>query len=138
MDIINLEEYNKLKEQMEKMHAKWRENSKKYYEKNKDKVRAQYEANKEDRAVKRKANYEKNKERERIAFKTWYQNPENKAKHNAKMKENMTCECGLQILRGNLAKHRKSTIHKTTLEKSTESEPIPEYTEAEDDLRENI
>lgn len=132
MDIINLvneatlkampsqEEYNSMKEQIDKLRAKWRLNSHKYYENNKAKVHAKYEANKESRMAKRKEYYEENKEKEREAFNTWYQNPENKAKHLAKMKENMTCECGLQILRGNLAKHRKSAIHRKALEKNSQ------------------
>lgn len=38
-------------------------------------------------------------------------NPDNKAKRNDRLKEKVVCECGMEMNKGSLSKHRKRQVH---------------------------
>ena len=52
------------------------------------------------------------------SFKEYYNDPEYRKKHLAKVNEKIKCECGQDCSRGNLAAHKKTSRHnKSMLEK---------------------
>jgi hypothetical protein len=89
------------------------EKAKEYYESNKEIIN---EKNKEYRKENREQINEKNKEyyeanRDRLnEYQKEYQK-ENREQLNEKKKEIITCECGCELTKGNLATHRKTKKH---------------------------
>lgn len=47
--------------------------------------------------------------------KDYYQDPEWRAKHLAKQREKVECECGRKVRRGGLAKHKRTDAHRQAL-----------------------
>lgn len=44
-------------------------------------------------------------------FKQYYEDPEFKAKHLARLKQKIQCACGAEVSRSNMATHKKSLKH---------------------------
>ena len=93
-----------------------------YYQKNKEKF-AEYAQKNKERIAKRQAEYRaKNKEKitERMVdyHVQWY--AKNKDKIAEKRKEKVTCECGSEVIRNGLPRHRKSKKHQKWVEQNSE------------------
>jgi prophage antirepressor-like protein len=108
----NMKEYrDEYKEEMKEYNKEYYNNNKdefkkykqEYYKENKDLVinnsKEYYEKNKEDVLERTKDHYKKNKE-----------------KILAYQAEKITCECGMTIQRNYMSKHKKSEIHRLSLE----------------------
>jgi hypothetical protein len=52
-------------------------------------------------------------------FKEYYADPTFKEKHQKYMLESVVCECGCNVMRSNLSKHKKTTKHAKKMEKQT-------------------
>jgi len=95
--------YENNKEQIAEYKKEWYEDNKEkiaeyhkeWYEANKEKKKEYYEANKEKLAEKKKERYEANKE-----------------EILERMKEKIKCECGCEVSRNNIPRHRRSNNHK--------------------------
>lgn len=83
-----------------------------------------YANNKADRDAYNKLYYEKNKEeiltKSRVRNKKWYE--ENKEEKLAKDRVVMTCECGCEITKKGLTKHKKSKKHEKLMEAKNKKE----------------
>ena len=139
---FNSEEYNKeyYKEYLKKYLEKYREENKDeisekrkvYYEENKDKIKVYYEENKEKLSEKQKVYnekikdtisekkkiyYEKNKDR--LLEKSKVYNEENKNRISEKNKIKITCECGCEINKHKILRHKKTKKHIKLMESNT-------------------
>ena len=94
---------------------KHKKKMKEYYEKNKKKiilrVSERYEEKKEDIKIYKKEWCEKNKEKRQIQNKKRYE--ENKEEIRKLRNINIKCECGCEISKSNLTRHRKSKKHQS-------------------------
>lgn len=114
--------------QDEEIKKVYRERSKKWYEENKEKAVEQrkkwYEENKEKHSKLGKQWYEENKEKVKERSKKWYEDnkelatarrkeyyEKNKEKNQMKVK----CECGDEVRRDYLKKHRQSKKHQDNI-----------------------
>jgi hypothetical protein len=119
-----VENADKLKERRVENADKIKEQNKKYYEENKDKLKEQkkeyYVDNADKLKEKQKEYYEENKDKLKEQNKKYYE--ENKDKLKEKKKIRVICECGLEVNKDHIARHRNSKKHKKFLEQiSTKS-----------------
>lgn len=54
-------------------------------------------------------------------FKEYYQDEEFKERHNNYIKQKVPCECGRQVMRVQLAKHKRTKIHEKGLKAKSQS-----------------
>ena len=97
----------------------------KYYEDNIEKIKEWREANKEKIAEKAKEYREKNKEKlaeyreankDKIAEKRKEWSQANKEKLNERDSQKIVCECGCEVRRDSIAKHRRTNKHKEIMQ----------------------
>ena len=102
-----------MKEYYEDNKGKRKEQMKEYYEDNKEKFKEYYEDNKDKIKEQKKEYYEDNKEKIKEQQKEYYEN--NKEKIKQQMKEyyekKVICECGCEVRRDYLTKHKRTTKH---------------------------
>ena len=95
-----------------------------YYANNREDRLAYYANNKDYINAYNKLYYEKNKEdiltKSRVRNKKWYE--ENKEEKLAKDRVVITCECGCEIAKGGLSKHKKSKKHEKLMEAKNKKE----------------
>ena len=120
-----------------KNSEKYAEKSKEYYQKNKDKILEQvseYRTNNKEHIAKIRAKYyDKNKDKileqvseyrtnnkEHIAKIRAKYYDKNKEKFSVQKKEKVHCDCGSEVTKSVLARHRKSKKHQKWLEQNTE------------------
>ena len=130
----NKEYYQENKEELDEANKNYRdehreemkEYNKEYYEENKEEFKKykkeQYEKNKEAIIEESKKYYQENKEHVLDRVKEHYKN--NKDKILDYQKEKIICECGMKIQRNYSAKHKKTKIHKISLENKLKSAPV--------------
>ena len=108
-----IENKEKRKDHYEKNKEEFREKNKQYYENNKESVgeknKQYYENNIETVKEKQKQYYENNKEEIREKQKDHYE--KNKEEILEKQKEKTVCECGCEVAKGNLKKHKQTAKH---------------------------
>ena len=114
---------------LENNSEKKKENDKKYYEKNREKILAQVkdysEKNREKKLASNKNYYEKNREqilaqdkeyraknRDEYNAKQRERRERNKDRLNAKAGEKIICECGCEVRRSYISRHKKTDKHK--------------------------
>lgn len=101
------------KEKKKEYREENKEKIREYYEENKDylleKSKEYYETNKDQIREQKKEYYEENKEKIREKLKEYYET--NKEKIREKSKEKITCECGCEITKYNLSRHKVSSKH---------------------------
>ena len=94
---------------------------KEYYEENKEylqeKKKEYNEENREEITEKRKIHYDVNRERLLEEKKDYYE--ENREKILEKKKETIVCECGVEVNKSHLARHRRTTKHLKCLENNS-------------------
>lgn len=56
------------------------------------------------------------------SFKDYYKNEEFKNKHQEYIKEKIPCECGCQVMRVGMARHKRSNIHNKNIKRSAEAQ----------------
>jgi len=100
--------------QQSEYREKNKEQIKEYREKNKEQIKGYREKNKEQNKIKKAEYYEKNKEQLNIKKAEYYE--KNKEQIRIKKAEIITCECGMQITKGNLLRHQKSNKHLKLME----------------------
>jgi prophage antirepressor-like protein len=127
--------YEENKDKHNDISAKYREehkdeineNSRKYYdehtEKFKEYKKEYYEQNKESVLERAKEYYIENKEV--IIEKTKERYVENKVKIRAYQSEKILCECGIKLQRNFMSKHKKTEIHRLSLENKLSGNPSP-------------
>lgn len=64
-------------------------------------------------------------------FKQKYQDPEYKRKHLEYISTKIKCECGIETVRCNIAKHRRTYIHKRIMENKLDTNPTMRYEQYE-------
>jgi len=64
-------------------------------------------------------------------YSNWYQR--NKAKHLAYLSEKITCDCGTDVTRGNLSKHRLSNKHKLLMSEVNKELKLEDYERIKDE-----
>ena len=108
---LGKKEWNK--KYVENNHEKIYERQKKWGENNREKIaekkKVYYEKNREKIADKRKVYYTGNKEKHTEKKKVYYE--KNREKIADKRKEKVKCECGLEISKHHLARHKRSQKH---------------------------
>ena len=85
-----------------------------YYENNKDKIKVYCETNKDKISERLKGYYETNKDKINEKNKGYYET--NKDKINEKREKKVVCECGCELRRDCLTKHRKTKKHQEFIE----------------------
>jgi prophage antirepressor-like protein len=117
-------EYNK--EYKENHKEEIQEISKEYYQENKEEMKQYkkeyYQKNKEESLELAKKYYEEHKEEVLEKTKERYAN--NKEKILAYQTEKIECECGIKLQRNYMAKHKKTEIHKISLESKLKGENV--------------
>ena len=92
-----------------------------YYAKNKERLaqrNKEYQAKNKERLAQRNKEYrEKNKDK--ISTQKEEYRTKNRDQINDKMAEKVECECGIEIRRSSLTRHRKSKKHQTWVEQNT-------------------
>ena len=128
------EYYQEHKESLDEANKNYRdehreeikEYNKNYYQDNKQEFtkykKEQYEKNKEAIIEESKKYYQENKEHVLDRTKEHYKN--NKDKILDYQKEKIICECGMKIGRNYSAKHKKTEIHRLSLESKLKSAPV--------------
>ena len=94
-----------LKEYYESNKEEILEKQKEYYETNKEYAKKYYETNKEEILQYAKEWRENNKDYHKIYGKEYYED------NKEKMKEKIVCECGSELTRINISRHRKTKKH---------------------------
>ena len=111
----NKEEISKKKKEYdEKNKEKILKKKKEYYEQNKDKFNEYYQKNKEKISKQKKQTRDSNIEVYRNRVRE-YRN-KNREKLYAKQREKIMCECGCEVSRNCIARHRKSKKHIKNME----------------------
>mgnify|MGYP003659504739 CR=1 FL=1 len=103
----NKEWYEANKDKILKQHKEWNDA-------NKDKMKAYHELYRKENKEKKELYREENKEKIQAANKVY--NEKNKDKIKEKEKQKVICECGCELTRGNLTRHRKSKFHQEFME----------------------
>ena len=102
-----------------------KETNRKYYEEHKEEFqeykKEYYEKNKESVLERAKEHYVQNKET--ILEKTKERYAENKDKILAYQAEKIVCECGITLQRNYMAKHKRTEIHRLSLENKLKGNP---------------
>lgn len=126
--------YEEHKEKILERHKEWREahqeHIKEWREEHKEQQKEWREANREKILEYHKEWSEEHKEQQKEYHKEWYEEHKeqqkikkkehyetNKEKILEKMKEKITCECGCDVSRGNMERHKTNAKHKSMLEK---------------------
>lgn len=136
LNAYNKKYYDNHREEHNDITAKYREehsdeineNSRKYYEEHTEKFKEYkkeyYEKNKESVLERAKEYYIENKEI--VLEKTKERYVENKDKILAYQAEKILCECGVTLQRNYMAKHKRTEIHRLSLENKLSENPSQE------------
>ena len=116
------EYYEDNKEKLAEKNKKWYENNKEklaerhkeYYDSNKGKIAERHKEWREANKEKIAEYYENNKEKMKEKNKEYYE--ANKEKILEKNKEKIKCECGCEVSRNDIAKHRRTNKHKKIMQ----------------------